>query len=162
MPRSTRPLVILFALAALAAGCDDTGKKYATLDSGRYPTAVERVTRFEKLLQGGAPGEIRDVRFFEETTSGGSFPPAPSDRELYAKIVVAPGELPAWLARTSPIDRPNDRPPLFPSSSPTPSWWMSAREADSARYYAPKPLFGRANGFIAVVDETIYVWSFKR
>ena len=159
MTRSSKLLVVLSAVV-IAAGCDDTGKKSATLDSSRFPPGPERVSRFEKLIQGGPPGAIRDVQFFEEMTSGGSFPPGPSDFEFYAKITVEPGELPAWLARTTPISRPDARPRPGPASSSPPSWWMSPEAADSAQYYDPKPLFGRAHGFMAVVEGTIYVWNF--
>ena len=149
----------LFLVAfGFIAGCDDPIQPVALLDSGTMDTPDARAARFMKLVRTSLPGRVLDAQFFEVVVSGGSFLPGPGETEFFARFTIEPADRANWLAVTSGIPKPTDK-PAVPANV---TWWMTSEEAANAIYYDPKPLFGHANGFIAATKDAgiFYVWTF--
>jgi len=102
------------------------------------------------------PSSILEAECIEEQEGDGRI--GPSDFTFFAKIVVEKADFASWKSAAGQgISKWDYRSPK--TSLP---WWPTKGLADKLDMYAPKPFFGRSNGWVgfAADGQTIYVLTF--
>lgn len=156
--RSTACLLALWSLTLAACG-----KQVGSTRTQVSGTKAERVAAVERLLrksagQKGVPGQIVDAQLLEIQTGDNRLGPA--DYQTYLWMQVQPADIPLWedvLTRRESAIAPLTSPAAAP-----PTWWKLKLDPGETGF-RPKPLLGRANGWIVLrEDGQIYAYTFSQ
>lgn len=147
-------LILLCALAA----CTPKGPAESSREiSG---TQAERVAAITKIISRNTalPSSMLDAHFVEQQTGDNQLGPA--DFAAFCAITVAPADLPAWQSALSAIEPQNKPPKYFTPKQPA-SWWLTADDFGTLKFYSPKSLTGRINGWVGITpDGRIFAYTF--
>jgi hypothetical protein len=119
---------------------------------------AERIEAVSEIIAQSTPlpTPLLDAQFVEEQIGDGELGPA--DYRAFALLQVAPTDLPAWQAILTPLDRA----PTYSAPTQPYTWWVGETDFAALQFYAPDPLGGRTNGWVAINATTgrIFIYTF--
>ena len=151
-----KPLALL--LLCLMAACSP--KRHADSSHEIAGTRAERIAAVSQLVSKLAPlpSPLLDAHFVEQQMGDGQL--GPSDFAAFYALAVAPADLAAWRSALPPIQAPNT-PPKYAAPKQPLAWWLSHDDFLRLKFYSPKSLTGRSNGWVGIApDGRIFVYAF--
>lgn len=117
----------------------------------RVDTVTSMLANFHAL-----PTPIVDAQFVEEKIGDDELGPA--DYRAFTMLEIAPENLAAWQDILTPLDAPPD----YQTPSQPYSWWVAEDDFPVMQFYAPEPLTGRTNGWVALDTPSgkLFIYSF--
>ena len=124
-------------------------------------TQPERIAAVSQLISKHAPlpSALLDAHFLEQQLGDGQL--GPSDFTSFYALTVASTDLHAWRSALAPIQSPNTPPKYATPKQPLP-WWLTHDDFLGLKFYDPKALTGRGNGWVGIAPDSgkIFVYVF--
>lgn len=140
------------------AACTPKRAAESSYEIGGTPS--ERIAAVSQLAGKFAPlpTPLLDAHFVEQRTGDGQL--GPSDFEEFYALTVAPADLAAWRSALPTIEPLNTPAKYVTPKQPRP-WWLTHDDFLGLRFYSPRSLTGRINGWVGVaLDGRIFVYAF--
>ncbi len=155
-----RRFLFLMVFSLLPSSCNDGKPKELRYEVDG--TEAQRIEGVRNILQKNVailPTLILDPHFVQEQTGDGKL--GPSDFRSFFAFRVPKGELGKWTSLFGDLKLSND-PPLFVSPKESETWWVSTDQFPGLRFYSPRALTGRSNGWIGVDFDSgeIFIYTF--
>lgn len=150
--------MLTLSLVCTMAACSP--KRPAESSHGISGTKLERVNAVSLLISRltPLPSPVLDAQFVEQQTGDGQL--GPSDFAAFYALTVPPSDLAKWHSALPAIE-PHNTPPKYVTLMQPHSWWLIPDDFSTLKFYSPKALTGRSNGWVGIApDGRIFVYAF--
>ena len=157
----TTRLTVLALITVFLAACGGKKKEEVMTKMEELEgTPTERSTAVKKVFaeqQPELPSAITAAHLFEVKTGDGRLGPA--DYRSFVTFRVPPKKVELWAGL---LDELKSGPPEHVAPPEPKEWWLPEADMAKLKFYEPKKLTGRTNGWVGINEEnaTIFIYTF--